>query len=162
MTLNHCPFLFYRATVLLILLALNSSCKNQSGTTTVPREEYEYYNTGEPEKKFTLVEGKREGPCEWYFKDGRLKGVIQFANDLQDGKSEYYYPNGKLREVQYYQAGKQTGWDSIWYPNGQLFQVNHFVNGKLEGDQYHYDSTGQLKHHGLFQADTLVRLVYSR
>ncbi len=158
------PVVFRPAALLLFLISssIMYTCKNRSDSSTPIREEYEYYSSGEPEKKYSLVDGKREGPCEWYYKDGNLKGIIRFSNDLQEGKTEFYYPDGKLREVQYFKAGKQIGWDSIWHSNGQLFQVNHFENGKLEGDQYHYDTAGSLQHHGLFQADTLVKLIYTR
>ncbi|MBK9271580.1 MAG: hypothetical protein IPM48_08270 [Saprospiraceae bacterium] len=143
----------------LFTFSIYISCNEWKSKPAKEGELLEYYTTGELQKKYKLSYGKKDGECLFYDKDGKVKGIIRYRNDLQEGKTEYFYPSGKHREIQYYSEGKKTGWDSVFYENGQLFQLIHFMNGQLHGDQYHYDTTGKMIHHGIFNADTLVKVI---
>lgn len=124
--------------------------------------EVKHYSTGEIERKCVFGKSGQQGYCELFHKSGLLKGKMEYMGRLQHGKTEYYYQNGQRREVQYYVNGKKEGADSVFYENGKIFQINQYLHGRLEGDQLHYDRFGTLLHHGLFQADTLVKLIYTK
>lgn len=124
-----------------------------------PTELITYNESGGIEKKYQLKNGLKEGLCEVYYSDGKLKGKLYFEKDKQTGKSEYYYPNGNIREVQYYEDGKRIHWDTCYFENGSFQLISQYDNGKLQGEQYKFDTNNQITHRAVFNQDTLVRFI---
>ena len=143
----------------ILISFLFHQCKNDQKAVAKHGELIEKYPSGELEKKYPLLYGKKEGEGQWYFKRGKLRGILNYKDNLQEGKTEYYYEAGNLREVQYYKDGERFGMDTVWNEKGQILQINQFENGKLQGDQYHFDSTGKVTLHAVFNADTVVKVM---
>lgn len=155
--MNSCKYAIWGFVVIISFLI--TQCKNDQKAVAKHGELIEKYPSGELEKKYPLLYGKKDGQGLWYYKDGKLRGIMNYKNDLQEGKTEYFYASGNRREVQYYNGGKRFGMDTVWNENGQIFQINQFENGKLQGDQYNFDTAGTMVRHAIFNADTVVKVI---
>ena len=91
-----------------------------SGCKRVPEkiEVVQNYGTGEISRRYTTIDGKKEGKMIDYYPNGKLKGERMFENDIQVGKTTLYHKNGRIKEVQYYADGKipgdRNGFPVLW------------------------------------------------
>jgi hypothetical protein len=56
--------------------------------------------------EYTMANGQRDGWAVQYSKDGKIKSVAMFDNDVQAGVLKRYDEQGKLIEVKHYSNGK--------------------------------------------------------
>ena len=81
---------------------------------------------------------------EWY-KNGNLKSVENYKNNLLDGIGTIYYKNGT--DVWYstnYKNGLEEGKQYKYYSNGIVAYKSNYKNGVEDGVQYTYDINGTL------------------
>lgn len=72
-----------------------------------------------------------------YCKDDSLK--------LKEGPCEYYYKSGKLFARRYYMNGKQNGLDKSWYESGRLQDSAMYKNGVVIGEEKGWHEDGKLR-----------------
>ncbi len=73
----------------------------------------------------TIVHGKAFG---WH-RNGELRSIENFQNDLQEGTQEFWYPNGqKSREVSF-SAGTASGTETKWNPDGTILSTTEWKEG---------------------------------
>jgi antitoxin component YwqK of YwqJK toxin-antitoxin module len=130
------------------------ACKSEKNTEDV----IQHYDTGEVSRKYSLVDGKKEGAMIDYYKDGSVKGERMFANDIQIGKTTLYHPNGTIKEVQYYDEGKLHGGDTVFYPSGQPEMVIQFDHGLKHGYVRKWSERDSLIYEARFERDTVVEV----
>lgn len=146
---------------LLWLILIGFSCLLISRCTTDTNhlvEKVQYYGTGEVSRRFTEINGKKEGKMLDYYPDGRLKGERFFKNDQQVGRTVLYYPGGKIKETQHYANGLKQGGDTVWYENGQAQFALSYHEGKKHGYLRKWTPEGVLAFEAKYQLDTLVEV----
>lgn len=116
------------------------------------------YATGEVSKRYTLVEGKKEGIMADYYIDGKLKSERFFENDIQVGKSTFYYPSGKVKEVHYHDQGQKHGGDTIFYESGTPQMVITFNHGLKDGFLRKWGEDGTLIFEAKYAMEKLVEV----
>ena len=65
-------------------------------------------------------------------------------NGEQDGEWQYYYRNGKVRELINYSNGLKTGINSGYFKSGQKSYELNYVNGEATGEYKRYNENGAL------------------
>ena len=138
---------------ILIILIL-TSCKNE------PKKEeiVQNYGTGEISRKYTRIDGKKEGLMVDFYPDGSLKGERWFRNDTQVDKTTLYYKGGQIMEVQYYKDGKIHGGDTVFHENGNPQFLLNFDHGIKNGYVRKWGPDGTLIYEAKYAHDTLVEV----
>lgn len=140
--------------LIICLVSLTIACKPEKDI----EEVIQHYDTGEVSRKYTLIDGKKEGAMIDYYKDGNIKGERMFDNDLQVGKTTLYHPNAAIKEVQYYDEGKLHGGDTVFYASGQPEMVIEFDHGLKHGYVRKWNENDSLIYEARFQRDTVVEV----
>jgi len=103
-----------------------------------------YYNTGEVAYTVTNINGKRNGPMDWYDREGKHLERINFKMGKRDGNNKIFYADGNLRiEVNYTDDNKE-GMEKYYFSTGKLASEVNYVHGKKEGIQKEYNEDGTL------------------
>ncbi len=104
-----------------------------------------YYNTGQLAFEVKNVKGLREGPLNWYDREGNHLEVIHFQKGKRHGMNKIFYPDGTLRiEVNYINDQKE-GLEKYYFSTGKLASEVMFKNGKKEGLEKEYNEDGTLE-----------------
>ena len=123
-----------------------------------PKEQVDYYGTGEVQRRFMHINGKKEGKMTDFYPDGKIRGERFFANDKQIGKTTLFYPSGQVKEVQYYVDGFKEGGDTLWYENRQPQFVMEYKAGKRHGYLRKWSPEGLMIYEARFEQDSLVEV----
>lgn len=92
---------FLRIVYLTIILFLISCKENQNIKTAVTHKSY--YSSGELKELYNTIEGRKHGEHYFYSKNGSLKKVLYFDNDIQLPKVVLYDTlSGKIHQVKNY------------------------------------------------------------
>lgn len=97
--------------------------------------------------KYTIVNGKYDGPAFFYDKEKRLIRLENYRNGALSGLFEEYFPDGSTRLSLNYLNGEKHGKYSIYYAPGQLKEELTYDEGKIKGDNYLYYKDGKVQHH---------------
>lgn len=135
----------------------------------IPIGEWKNYDsTGVHSETFHYgTNGKREGPVEVFYADGKAKEAGTYSDDRKIGEWTGYHSNGhvshqhtfvngihvgletfwdengqRLLETTYNSEGKEDGVRIIWNSKGQILSRNHFSNGEQWGLQEYFYSDG--------------------
>jgi antitoxin component YwqK of YwqJK toxin-antitoxin module len=140
---------------------------------------YEYYENGKIFKKYTYINGKREGDYIKNFDDGTPYISCNYHLNKKNGIQTIYYEGcSKIKSTTNYEGGKKEGQELEYssyyvnsiiiiadknYVNGLLegeFQTfyhdgkpktkSFFVGGKEEGDYFNYNSAGRISEQCFF------------
>ena len=139
---------------LILYLMVMISC--HKGPVTV--EVIQNYGTGETSRKYTTVDGKKEGLMIDYYPDGSLKGERWFKDDVQVGKTTLYHRSGGIKEVQYYQNGKIHGGDTLFYEDGTPEMLVTFHEGLKDGYVRKWNKEGVMIYEAKYQMEKLVEV----
>jgi antitoxin component YwqK of YwqJK toxin-antitoxin module len=93
----------------------------------------------------TYNNGKLDGPCEIWHKNGQIYKRYNYKNGKVDGLFEKWYLNDQLHYRTNYINGKRNGTAERWYPNGSIHVRYSWNNGKIEGLWEEWDINGKLK-----------------
>lgn len=137
-----------------LMVTVNSGCKREPEKIEVVQN----YGTGEISRRYTKIDGKKEGLMIDYYPSGSLKGERMFENDIQVGKTTIYHKNGKIKEVQYYTDGKIHGGDTLFYDTGQPEMVLTFNKGLKDGYVRKWSQDGTLIYEAKYENEILVEV----
>lgn len=104
-----------------------------------------YYNSGQIAYTVNNVNGKREGPLNWYDREKHHLEIIHYKEGKRDGVNKIYYTNGKLRSEVNYKDDKKEGEEKAYYSTGKLASIVHYINGRREGVKKDYFEDGKLR-----------------
>ena len=148
MKFHTCLWILMMATLSIL------SCKSNSNE----NEAIQYYDDGKILRKYTVIDGKKEGLMIDYYPDGSVQGERMFKNDIQVGKTTIYHKNGKVKEVQYYTDGKIQGGDTLFYETGQPEMVITLDRGIKHGYMRKWAPDGTLIYEAKFDQDKIVEV----
>ena len=86
-----------------------------------------------------------------YYKDGKLRDVGNYRDNLKTGEWKYYHPNGELLYIGEFVNGKETGPWKFYHDNGKLESEGAYNGGLKSGLWTSYHSNGNLKSVGEFK-----------
>ena len=92
----------------------------------------DYYYTGIKNRDSYLKDGIENGPCNIYYKDGRIKSHIDYKNGKENGESIFYFTNGQTQQKGAFNNGKAVGTWQEWYSTGVLKREIIYKNGKAK------------------------------
>ncbi|NUN99691.1 MAG: hypothetical protein HUU01_03640 [Saprospiraceae bacterium] len=138
-------------------LVLATGCNNATKKPEL-EEQVDYYGTGQVQRRFTHIDGKKEGKMTDFYPDGKIRGERFFANDKQTGKTTLFFPDGQVKEVQYYVEGLKEGGDTLWYENRQPQFVMDYKAGKRHGYLRKWSPEGKMIYEARFEMDSLVEV----
>jgi antitoxin component YwqK of YwqJK toxin-antitoxin module/tetratricopeptide (TPR) repeat protein len=90
------------------------------------------------------VKGGKEGPWEFYNKDGILISKENYSQNELEGKQIYYHPNGKVKQEYTVKDGKAVGESRDYHVNGTLQENGRFEDGERTGEWFSYHVNGDL------------------
>ena len=113
--------------------------------------EQSVYSTGAIEDTVIYEEGKiKDGTYRFYFKNGKLKKLATFSNELFTGPYKIFYENGGVSEEAVYKKGVLDGPYKAYYESGQLKERAGYSNGKQDGPYEDYYENGKMSEKGVY------------
>ncbi len=110
-----------------------------------------YYNTSELAFEVNNIDGLRDGPMNWYDREGNHLEVIHYQKGKRHGNNKIFYADGTLRiEVNYINDNKE-GPEKYYFSTGKLASEVTFKNGKKEGLQKEYNEDGTLNNDVMYK-----------
>ncbi|MBB77379.1 MAG: hypothetical protein CL844_00065 [Crocinitomicaceae bacterium] len=110
-----------------------------------------YYENGQLNEEFTLVDGWKEGIYKSYYENGQLYSKGKYRDGIKIGLWKIYFDNGKLfKEINWIDELENMGWKEGIYReydyNGILLVEGNYIDGKRDGIwKYYWKSNGKLK-----------------
>ncbi|MBU2995232.1 hypothetical protein KO500_02255 [Cellulophaga baltica] len=93
----------------------------------------------------SVYNGKRHGPYNSYYENGRLCQTKQYKNNKITGRHYIYWKNGNLKISYWYYNGIKEGVQKRWYRDGSPFCEFNYKNGKRNGKQKAWRTSGKLQ-----------------
>ena len=120
-----------------------------------------YYHNGAVLQHYFMKNNVKNGICNTFFDNGRLKSRCNYVNGVQDGEYVSYYKNGDIKCKTLYSNGLIVSGDSLltdnltvevdtFYDNGKLKGEWLLKNGLLDGNYYTYYENGLVKNKKFF------------
>lgn len=138
-------------------LLLASACQPPEKPTAAS-EQLQHFASGEVSRRYSLVEGKKQGAMIDYYIDGKIRAERNFIDDQQEGATVFYYPGGQVKETQYFEKGLRQGGDTTWYEDGRPQFVLQFNQGKKDGYVRKWAPDGSLTFEAKYAMDSLVEV----
>ncbi len=110
----------------------------------------EYYDTGELKALERYERDQLDSTATYYWKNGKPRKTVAYANGAKHGASFWYFENGKTQEEQTFLLGEQDGWSRRYYENGQLEVESLFGKGIENGMHREWYATGKPKKESKF------------
>jgi antitoxin component YwqK of YwqJK toxin-antitoxin module len=104
-----------------------------------------FYEANKPESEITYVDNVPNGPCRFYYPNGKVREEGNWVVDKWVGQYKFYHPNGQPYYVwKYNESGKRSGEQKYFHNNGQVMIEGSWQNGQESGSVREYDRTGNL------------------
>lgn len=108
--------------------------------------EFKFIDVKHPEPgKPDLKKQVKDGVEKIYYKDGKIRFLLNWTADIQNGQEVNYYPSGKKAYELTWKMGKKEGIESQWHKNGQLKVLTNWVDDKAQGEMVTYHENGVKK-----------------
>ncbi|MCK5719117.1 MAG: toxin-antitoxin system YwqK family antitoxin [Thiomargarita sp.] len=100
----------------------------------------EYYPTGEPFRRRSLINNMREGLEIEFYRDGQTKAERNYVNGKKEGNARGYHINGKLQGDWIFKNGEPI-MATLFYSSGGkwLLHTSFDQKGRLNGVSKEYD-----------------------
>jgi antitoxin component YwqK of YwqJK toxin-antitoxin module len=95
-------------------------------------------------------DGKREGPWEEYYGNGKILSKGIYKNNQRTGSWDFFYENGKKEQTGEFQNGKYIGEWKWYYTDGNLWKEEEYLSGLRDGHYTEFDEGGNIIVEGEF------------
>lgn len=92
-----------------------------------------YHDNGLLDEKFSVKDGKYEGPYKQFHENGTLNVKTNFENGLEEGPYKEFHENGTLKTKVNFKNGLEEGQYEEFYEDGSLYVRMTLKNGKRDG-----------------------------
>jgi antitoxin component YwqK of YwqJK toxin-antitoxin module len=100
----------------------------------------DYYDDGNIEAEYTLLNGKINGQLKVYHDNGQLKKVGNYTNGVENGQFKEYDKNGIIEAEYSMLNGELNGsFKTYFYYTGNLKKTGNYLKGKEHGNFVEYD-----------------------
>jgi len=170
-----------RNKVIYILLIINIlfSCKEKDAPVV------SYWDDGVLKSELRYKDGKLDGVCRWYYRNGKPEMEVTYSMDKLNGEATRWYENGNLEEKSYYkdnqydgvvqeynvfgtmvklstyENGVLNGLYYQWYDNGKQFMEGEYIDGMMHGSWLMYYQDGTIGSNAIYNMGTGVQKGYS-
>ena len=97
------------------------------------QEKKEWHPNGNEWKKYKYKDGKLNGKCIEYYKNGEKSSIQYWLSGKKDSDWIYYYDNGKVKETFMYDMDIIHGKREKYFYSGQIHMRRNYKNGVMEG-----------------------------
>ncbi len=167
---------FLKILILLCLLFVFTSCKNEKNTRisksnilVEKRDGLIYKQKSDKPYTGVIIDTVNNKIMEYNVKDGlkggqfkisHLNGQVEIVgnmiNDKNEGKWKYYFPNGQLESVGDFKNDTPSGKWTFYYATGIKKEEGKYKEGKRDGKWVEYDSTSKVINYTNFsKGDTI-------
>lgn len=112
-----------------------------------------YYESGTPQSKGEIVNGREHGYWEMYWENGNPMANGYFNNGIPEGEWTYFNEEGELFRIGTYKAGLKEGKWTEFYANKQVASVGDFEFDRQSGEWVYYYEDGTLNGRTSFTLD---------
>lgn len=170
-----------RNKIIYILLIINIlfSCKEKDAPVV------SYWDDGVLKSELRYKDGKLDGVCRWYYRNGKPEMEVTYSMDKLNGEATRWYENGNLEEKSYYkdnqydgvvqeynvfgtmvklstyENGVLNGLYYQWYDNGKQFMEGEYIDGMMHGSWLMYYQDGTIGSNAIYNMGTGVQKGYS-
>lgn len=170
-----------RNKIIYILLIINIlfSCKEKDAPVV------SYWDDGVLKSELRYKDGKLDGVCRWYYRNGKPEIEVTYSMDKLNGEATRWYENGNLEEKSYYkdnqydgvvqeynvfgtmvklstyENGVLNGLYYQWYDNGKQFMEGEYIDGMMHGSWLMYYQDGTIGSNAIYNMGTGVQKGYS-
>ena len=170
-----------RNKIIYILFIINIlfSCKEKDAPVV------SYWDDGVLKSELRYKDGKLDGVCRWYYRNGKPEMEVTYSMDKLNGEATRWYENGNLEEKSYYkdnqydgvvqeynvfgtmvklstyENGVLNGLYYQWYDNGKQFMEGEYIDGMMHGSWLMYYQDGTIGSNAIYNMGTGVQKGYS-
>lgn len=105
------------------------------------------------------TQGRKQGPWELYFDDGKIRANGQYVGDKRQGPWQFFYESGKLRAMVTYHGGLMDSVAQHYHPNGKLAFKGEFKADRPWGLWSWYYEDGRLRRRKTYAGTAVPPLV---
>lgn len=169
--------IFVRIFILLSLLSLISSCKNEknarvskSNILIEKRDSLIYQQkSNKPYTgividtlngkilEYNVKNGLKDGPFKISGLNGKIEMAGNMVNDRNEGEWKYYYPDGQLESAGGFKNDTPSGKWIFYYPSGVKKEEGNYFKGLRDGKWIGYDTTGKAVNYTHFEKGDSVK-----
>ena len=83
-------------------------------------------------EKNNYLMGRKNGPSESFYQNGKLKAVGKYVDNIREGSWSWFRPSGSLHRRGQFLSGK---WDGVWEwfdENGNKTMLKSYKSGKQQ------------------------------
>lgn len=107
--------------------------------------------------------GEKEGVWKTYYRNGQLRRLEIYKNNLLTDSALYYYVSGELMSVNYYDSqGELHGVCKDYYRNGQLETATTYDHGFKIGSYIYYAADGSPIYKKFYNGNQLIGYAYMK
>ncbi len=103
-----------------------------------------YYKNGNLQYKYNYSDGKLDGETYTYYPNEVIKEKYIYKKDILDGEYISYHENGNIQTQGNYIDGNYSGLWHYYGLNGKLEQLNYYENGRITGNSISYGVNGEI------------------
>jgi len=112
-----------------------------------------YFKNGKIKGSGNYVNGTMSGLWRLYFSDGTLRSTGNYKNNLKDGEWHFYFNGGTKKSTGTFVAGVKHGSWTEYYKNGKVFYKGRYQYGRADGSWTYYFHSGKLYQSGNYKND---------
>ena len=165
--------------IYILLINILFSCKEKDAPVV------SYWDDGVLKSELRYKDGKLDGVCRWYYRNGKPEMEVTYSMDKLNGEATRWYENGNLEEKSYYkdnqydgvvqeynvfgtmvklstyENGVLNGLYYQWYDNGKQFMEGEYIDGMMHGSWLMYYQDGTIGSNAIYNMGTGVQKGYS-
>lgn len=138
---------------IIYFFSIFSICSCNSGNEEVRKT---YYENGNVEVEYSVLDGQYHGETKFYYNDGTLKSIVNYLHGKEDGEYKTYHPNGILKMVSFYDEGVKVDTTKIFDEEKRLIELQVYDQRGVLNYFEKYDE------HGNLRKDAMTPLFYPR
>ncbi len=100
--------------------------------------------------KWCLKDGKRHGPFQGFYSNGKKAVITHFKNGKRNGIHRSYFPDGSLEKAGKFKHGKLNGTWTRWYSGGGKKDRGQWAMGKPTGKWRFWRDNGDIRGYGSY------------
>lgn len=104
----------------------------------------EFYENGIKRKEGLIINNKKNGMWQMWYKSGVSNARVNYTNDTINGNGYEIDEAGGIRAIVYLNKGKLNGDATYFYENGKRRKMGQYINGKRTGIWKHWKENGDL------------------
>ena len=128
----------------------------ENGQQSIRRSYEEFYKDGRPRFLIEFAQGQIHGAVRTWNQSGKLIREVYIVNGLLHGSYQEFFANGSLKLLGNYQEGKKHGVFEFIDEDGAILKKEEYINGLPDGEFINTYQNGFPSERSIYSKGNLV------